>query len=248
MTRHCARPGCNAEATATLTYDYGNRNAWVERLSDEPHPMTHDLCERHADGLSRAPRAGASRTAGSSSRSSASAATSPPDVDCEIDCALTVSRRSLAVASGQADEHATASADVRWGLGDAAVGFVLAWVLTAVLTPLIFVITGVDADTPTSDIPLRTIALQQVPFDGAMLGGRAARLVPEGTRAGASTSAGGSSCGTSYGLVVGVLTQYAALLLYVPLLWFTSSRPTTSRSRPATSPTRRAAAAWSCSS
>lgn len=52
MSRHCARPGCNALANATLTYDYGNRAAWVERLSDEPHPMTHDLCERHANGLS----------------------------------------------------------------------------------------------------------------------------------------------------------------------------------------------------
>jgi hypothetical protein len=52
MTRHCARPGCNAEANATLTYDYGNGAAWVDRLSDEPHPMTHDMCERHADALS----------------------------------------------------------------------------------------------------------------------------------------------------------------------------------------------------
>jgi hypothetical protein len=39
-------------ANATLTYDYGNRSAWVERLSEEPHPMTHDLCDHHADSLS----------------------------------------------------------------------------------------------------------------------------------------------------------------------------------------------------
>jgi len=52
MSRHCARPGCNAAADSTLTFDYGNRSAWLDRLSGEPHPMTHDLCERHADGLS----------------------------------------------------------------------------------------------------------------------------------------------------------------------------------------------------
>ena len=52
MTRQCAKPGCSTTADATLTYDYGNRSAWIERLSDEPHPMTHDLCEGHAEGLS----------------------------------------------------------------------------------------------------------------------------------------------------------------------------------------------------
>jgi len=25
---------------------------WLESLSPEPHPMTHDLCDRHADRLS----------------------------------------------------------------------------------------------------------------------------------------------------------------------------------------------------
>jgi hypothetical protein len=52
MSRTCARPGCSGHAVATLTYHYANRTAWVERLSPEPHPMTHDLCERHADNLS----------------------------------------------------------------------------------------------------------------------------------------------------------------------------------------------------
>ena len=52
MSRHCARPGCNQPAIATLTYDYGNRVAWIDRLSAEDHPMTHDLCERHASSLS----------------------------------------------------------------------------------------------------------------------------------------------------------------------------------------------------
>ena len=52
MTRHCARPGCNSAANATLAYDYGNRSAWVQALSEEPHPMTHDLCDRHAGSMS----------------------------------------------------------------------------------------------------------------------------------------------------------------------------------------------------
>jgi hypothetical protein len=52
MGRHCAKPGCNTPGSATLAYDYANRVAWVDRLADEDHPMTHDLCDRHADRLS----------------------------------------------------------------------------------------------------------------------------------------------------------------------------------------------------
>lgn len=52
MTRHCARPGCGQPATATLTYQYASQTAWLERLTPESHPMTHDLCEAHAARLS----------------------------------------------------------------------------------------------------------------------------------------------------------------------------------------------------
>ena len=52
MTRQCARPGCSQPAVATLTYDYGSQAAWLDRLSPEPHPMTHDLCQAHAERLS----------------------------------------------------------------------------------------------------------------------------------------------------------------------------------------------------
>ncbi|MGQ0616762.1 MAG: DUF3499 family protein [Acidimicrobiia bacterium] len=52
MSRICARPDCNQSAVATLSYDYAGRKAWIERLSAEAHPMTHDLCGRHATGLS----------------------------------------------------------------------------------------------------------------------------------------------------------------------------------------------------
>ena len=52
MSRQCARPGCNQAASATLTYDYRGQTAWLDRLATESHPMTHDLCEPHADRLS----------------------------------------------------------------------------------------------------------------------------------------------------------------------------------------------------
>ncbi|HET8929663.1 MAG TPA: DUF3499 family protein [Acidimicrobiales bacterium] len=51
MQRHCARPGCATTATATLTYDYSGGTVWIDRLTPEAHPMTHDLCTRHADAL-----------------------------------------------------------------------------------------------------------------------------------------------------------------------------------------------------
>lgn len=52
MQRHCARPGCAVSASSTLTYEYGARTVWIDPLSDEAHPMTHDLCTRHANALS----------------------------------------------------------------------------------------------------------------------------------------------------------------------------------------------------
>lgn len=50
-SRTCAKPGCNTGACATLTYDYGSRTAWLERLNEEAHPMRYDLCGVHADGM-----------------------------------------------------------------------------------------------------------------------------------------------------------------------------------------------------
>lgn len=50
-SRTCAKPGCNATASATLTYDYSARTAWVEQLQAEAHPMAYDLCGEHADSL-----------------------------------------------------------------------------------------------------------------------------------------------------------------------------------------------------
>lgn len=46
--RPCARPGCPAPARATLTFAYGQREAWIERLQDRSEPQAYDLCANHA--------------------------------------------------------------------------------------------------------------------------------------------------------------------------------------------------------
>ncbi|MGH9246411.1 MAG: DUF3499 family protein [Acidimicrobiales bacterium] len=55
MSRVCARPSCSQPAGATLEYNYADGVVWLGRLASENHPMTHDLCERHAGRL-RLPR------------------------------------------------------------------------------------------------------------------------------------------------------------------------------------------------
>ena len=42
------RPGCPTPARASLSFRYGTREAWLERLSDEPRPESYDLCGSHA--------------------------------------------------------------------------------------------------------------------------------------------------------------------------------------------------------
>lgn len=48
MRRACARPACSEPATVTLSYGYASATVWLEPLTPEGHPMTHDLCDRHA--------------------------------------------------------------------------------------------------------------------------------------------------------------------------------------------------------
>jgi hypothetical protein len=51
MARQCSRPGCAAAASATMTYDYRSRTAWLDDLAHEPDPNNYDLCPAHADRL-----------------------------------------------------------------------------------------------------------------------------------------------------------------------------------------------------
>lgn len=46
--RACVRPGCPAPARASLSFRYETREAWLERLSEEPRPESYDLCSSHA--------------------------------------------------------------------------------------------------------------------------------------------------------------------------------------------------------
>lgn len=50
-SRQCARPGCAAPASATLSFDYAGRRAWVEPLSTVSDPARYDLCLGHAGRL-----------------------------------------------------------------------------------------------------------------------------------------------------------------------------------------------------
>ena len=52
VNRQCARPTCSSSAAVTLSYDYAASAVWLDALHLDAHPMTHDLCPRHADGLS----------------------------------------------------------------------------------------------------------------------------------------------------------------------------------------------------
>ena len=49
--RQCVRPTCSAPATASLTYQYASRTAWLDDLTDDREPTAYDLCSAHADGL-----------------------------------------------------------------------------------------------------------------------------------------------------------------------------------------------------
>ena len=51
MVRSCSRPTCSDSAATTLSYDYPARTVWLDHLTSEAHPMTHDMCLVHADGL-----------------------------------------------------------------------------------------------------------------------------------------------------------------------------------------------------
>ncbi len=50
MRRHCGRPGCNAVATATFSFDATRCLVWIDSIEDGM-PRAGDLCARHADGM-----------------------------------------------------------------------------------------------------------------------------------------------------------------------------------------------------
>jgi hypothetical protein len=49
--RHCARPGCPAPASATMTYHYASRTVWLDSPGDEPDATAWGLCATHSESL-----------------------------------------------------------------------------------------------------------------------------------------------------------------------------------------------------
>lgn len=48
MRRLCARPGCNAPATAVFTFDPDELIVWLDHPDDGRGARAGELCERHA--------------------------------------------------------------------------------------------------------------------------------------------------------------------------------------------------------
>jgi hypothetical protein len=51
MARLCSRPACAAPASATMSYDYRARSAWLDDLTPTAEPNGYDLCLPHAERL-----------------------------------------------------------------------------------------------------------------------------------------------------------------------------------------------------
>jgi hypothetical protein len=49
VERPCARPDCSAPGTASLTFAYTTREAWIGVLDDDPRTQSYDLCARHVE-------------------------------------------------------------------------------------------------------------------------------------------------------------------------------------------------------
>ena len=52
MARMCSRTACSRPSSATMSYGYGARTAWLDDLDPDHSPCGYDLCTEHADGLS----------------------------------------------------------------------------------------------------------------------------------------------------------------------------------------------------
>jgi membrane protease YdiL (CAAX protease family) len=108
--------------------------------------------------------------------------------------------------------------DVRWGLGDAALGFVAANVIAILFTPVAYWLTGEPSTTPLSEAPLSTVAVIQAAYAGSMLA--AVLVVSRRKGRGPVIDFGIRMRWTDapLGAVLGVATQYAATLLYLPFV------------------------------
>ena len=112
--------------------------------------------------------------------------------------------------------------DVRWGLGDAALGFAAANVIAILLTPLAYWLTGEPSTTPLSEAPLSTVALIQAAYAGSMLAAALAVSRRKGRGPIVDFRIRMRWIDVPLGVVLGVVTQYGTALLYVPVIRWTS--------------------------
>ena len=213
-SRTCAKPGCNTSASATLTYDYASRTAWVEHLNDEAHPMRYDLCSDHADALT-VPRGWALQ-----------------DRRVRYPSAGVLAVRALPDFRGArrpaypapVNEVATAPVPAppkvqRWGIPDALVGWLVVYLFANVWFIAVVAATGHVGDE-IDDLPLGVVALAQLGLSGGFF------VVPW-----VVTKVKGNGLVADLGVrarwedlwkggLAGILTQLLLLpLLYVPIFW-----------------------------
>ena len=118
---------------------------------------------------------------------------------------------------------ATEPADIapRWGFGDVLLGFAIAYGLTIALQPLVLAATGVDSGADSDTWPLRTIALLQVPFDGALAAVAVLAVRRKGMGVIHDLRARMRWLDIPIGLVIGLVAQVLGNLLYLPVYWLT---------------------------
>jgi membrane protease YdiL (CAAX protease family) len=112
----------------------------------------------------------------------------------------------------------TETDDVRWGLGDAALGFLFANVVAVVVTPLAYWLTGEPTTTPLKEVPLSTTALIQGPYAGSMMIAALFVAWHKGRGPVIDFRLRTRVIDAPLGIVLGVVTQYAATLLYLPFI------------------------------
>lgn len=118
-----------------------------------------------------------------------------------------------------AEPDADELAPPRWGFGDACIGFAIAYVLVALLTPLLYAVTGQDLSTDSHDLPLSTRALLQVPFYGGMVGWALVASFRKGRGPIRDYDLRVAWVDVPIGIAAGVAAQLAGNLVLRPVLW-----------------------------
>jgi membrane protease YdiL (CAAX protease family) len=101
-------------------------------------------------------------------------------------------------------------------------GFGVAYGLTIVLQPLVLAATGVDSGADSKTWPLRTIALLQIPYDGALAAVAILAVQRKGMGVVRDLRARMRWPDIPIGLAFGLVAQVLGNLLYLPIYWSTN--------------------------